>query len=139
MVHHWPFAIVYMVWGSHLSWRIRVAVGDDAAVPAGGAAVFRWRARRCLCALRLRGCTGARPASNGFMRRIAGVLMLLGGNGLVVWAEQTVSSSVTALAGGADAGVVCAAGLGATRVVHVRRRYTLMGIAGGFWWGWSCW
>jgi len=88
------FAIVYVVWGSTYL-AIRVAVETlppflmaGARFLIAGALMFVW--------LRLKGVP--MPDKKQWLHAaIAGVLMLLGGNGLVVWAEQTVSSSLAAL------------------------------------------
>ena len=88
------FATVYIVWGSTYL-AIRVAVETmppflmaGARFLVAGAMMFTW--------LRLKGV--ARPNKNQWLQAgVAGLLMLLGGNGLVVWAEQTVSSSLAAL------------------------------------------
>jgi drug/metabolite transporter (DMT)-like permease len=88
------FATVYIVWGSTYL-AIRVAVETlppflmaGARFLVAGAMMFVW--------LRLKGV--AMPGKNQwFHAGIAGGLMLLAGNGLVVWAEQTVSSSLAAL------------------------------------------
>jgi drug/metabolite transporter (DMT)-like permease len=88
------FATVYIVWGSTY-FAIRVAVETmppflmaGARFLIAGAIMFAW--------LRLKGV--AMPdKKQWFHAAIAGGLMLLGGNGLVVWAEQTVSSSLAAL------------------------------------------
>jgi len=88
------FATVYVVWGSTYL-AIRVAVETmppfllaGARFLFAGAVMFVW--------LRLKGVPMP-DKRQWFHATIAGVLMLLGGNGLVVWAEQTVSSSLTAL------------------------------------------
>ena len=91
------FATVYIVWGSTY-FAIRVAVETmppflmaGARFLIAGAIMFAW--------LRLKGV--ARPDKKQWIHAaIAGGLMLLGGNGLVVWAEQTVSSSLAALLAG---------------------------------------
>lgn len=88
------FATVYIVWGSTYL-AIRVAVESlppfllaGARFIIAGMLMFVW--------LRLKGLP--MPDKKQWLHAtIAGVLMLLGGNGLVVWAEQTVSSSLTAL------------------------------------------
>src|SRR5271168_4938199 len=81
------FATVYIVWGStYLAIRVAVETLPPFLLAAirfliAGSLMFTW--------LRLRGV--AMPTSNQWRNAaIAGVLMLLGGNGLVVWAEQTV-------------------------------------------------
>jgi drug/metabolite transporter (DMT)-like permease len=88
------FATVYIVWGStYLAIRVAVETLPPFLLAAArfliaGSMMFTW--------LRLRGV--AMPAKNQwFNAAIAGVLMLLGGNGLVVWAEQSVCSSLAAL------------------------------------------
>jgi drug/metabolite transporter (DMT)-like permease len=88
------FATVYIVWGSTY-FAIRLAVetlppfllAATRFLVAGGV-LFVW--------LRLRGVPMP-DRTQWFHTAIAGVLMLLGGNGLVVWAEQTVPSSLAAL------------------------------------------
>lgn len=88
------FATVYIVWGStYLAIRVAVETLPPFLLAAtrfliAGSMMFAF--------LRLRGT--AMPTRNQWRNAgIAGVMMLLGGNGLVVWAEQTVSSSLTAL------------------------------------------
>jgi drug/metabolite transporter (DMT)-like permease len=88
------FATIYLVWGSTY-FAIRVAVetlppfllGGIRFLFAGGA-MFVW--------LRWKGVP-LPDKSQWLHAAIAGTLMLLGGNGLVVWAEQTVSSTLAAL------------------------------------------
>jgi drug/metabolite transporter (DMT)-like permease len=88
------FATIYIVWGSTY-FAIRLAVetlppfllGGIRFLFAGGA-MFFW--------LRWKGVP--LPDKQQWLHAaIAGTLMLLGGNGLVVWAEQTVSSTLAAL------------------------------------------
>jgi drug/metabolite transporter (DMT)-like permease len=88
------FATVYIVWGStYLAIRVAVETMPPFLMAGSrfliaGAMLFTW--------LRLKGVV--MPNKNQWTHAtIAGVLMLLGGNGLVVWAEQTVSSSLAAL------------------------------------------
>ena len=88
------FATVYVVWGSTYL-AIRVAVETmppflmaGARFLVAGAMMFIW--------LRLKGVT-LPDKKQWFHSAIAGGLMLFAGNGLVVWAEQTVSSSLAAL------------------------------------------
>jgi drug/metabolite transporter (DMT)-like permease len=88
------FAMVYIVWGSTY---LAICVAVETMPPflmAGarfliaGVMMFSW--------LRLKGV--AMPdKKQWFHAAIAGLLMLFAGNGLVVWAEQTVSSSLAAL------------------------------------------
>ena len=88
------FATVYIIWGStYLAIRMAVETLPPFLLAAArfliaGSMMFAW--------LRLRGV--AMPSRIQWRHAaIAGVLMLLGGNGLVVWAEQEVSSSLAAL------------------------------------------
>jgi len=88
------FTIIYTVWGStYLAIRVAVATlppfllaGSRFMVAGLGLLVWLW----------LRGVVlpSARQWGHAF---IAGGLLLLGGNGLVVWAEQTVPSNLAAL------------------------------------------
>lgn len=88
------FATVYIVWGStYLGIRVAVETMPPFLMAAArfliaGIMMFIW--------LRLQRVTMPNK-KQWFHAAIAGVLMLLGGNGLVVWAEQTVSSSLAAL------------------------------------------
>jgi drug/metabolite transporter (DMT)-like permease len=92
------FATVYLVWGSTYL-AIRVAVGS---MPPFALAATRFALAGSLlfAFLRLRGATWPtrRQWRDAF---VSGAFLLLGGNGLVTWAEQTVPSSVTALIIGA--------------------------------------
>lgn len=88
------FATVYLVWGSTYL-AIRVAV--ETMPPFALAAVrFALAGSILFAVLRLRGLTWPtrRQWRDAF---ISGVFLLLGGNGLVTWAEQTIPSSITAL------------------------------------------
>jgi drug/metabolite transporter (DMT)-like permease len=92
------FATVYLVWGSTYL-AIRVAVGS--MPPFALAAVrFALAGSLLLAFLRLRGAAWPtrRQWRDAF---VSGAFLLLGGNGLVTWAEQTVPSSITALLIGA--------------------------------------
>jgi drug/metabolite transporter (DMT)-like permease len=88
------FATIYIVWGStYLAIRVAVETLPPFLLAAmrfttAGTVMFLW--------LWARG-TPVPDKKQTFHAAIAGVLLLLGGNGLVVWAEQTVSSSLTAL------------------------------------------
>jgi drug/metabolite transporter (DMT)-like permease len=89
------FASVYLIWGStYLAIRFAVETMPPFLMAGlrfviAGAAMYLW--------LRLRG--EARPTNLVHWRSaaIVGGLLLLGGNGGVVWAEQTVPSGLTAL------------------------------------------
>ena len=88
------FAIVYVVWGSTYL-AIRVAV--ETLPPFLMAGVRFLIAGGILYAgLRLRGVPAPKPI-HWRNSAIVGTLLLLGGNGLVVWAEQTVASGIAAL------------------------------------------
>jgi drug/metabolite transporter (DMT)-like permease len=88
------FATVYLVWGStYLAIRIAIdtlppfLMAGSRFLLAGGV-LFLW--------LRLRGA--AWPERIHWRNAaVSGVLLLVAGNGLVVWAEQTVPSGLTAL------------------------------------------
>lgn len=88
------FAAVYLVWGSTYLF-IRFAVETlppflmaGARFAVAGAILYLWA--------RIRGApTPARAEFRG--AAIAGLFLLLGGNGAVAWAEQRVPSGVTAL------------------------------------------
>lgn len=88
------FAIVYVVWGStYLAIRFAVEtlppfLMAGARFLVAGSVLFLWA--------RLRGA--ARPAGGEWkVAAVAGLLLLFGGNGAVVWAEQRVDSGITAL------------------------------------------
>jgi drug/metabolite transporter (DMT)-like permease len=88
------FLTIYLVGGSTYL-AIRVAVETippflmaGARFLIAGLLLFGW--------LRLRG-TPAPTSAHWRTGVIAGILLLLGGNGLVVWAEQTVSSGLASL------------------------------------------
>lgn len=89
------FAVVYVVWGTTylaIAWALR------GGLPPFAAACLRFvLASGLMCAwLRLR---DARPFEGLPLARVAasGVLMLGGGNGLTVWAQQGVPSGIAAL------------------------------------------
>jgi len=88
------FAAIYLVWGStYLAIRVAVETMPPLLMAGtrfviAGALLYAW--------LRFRGA----PRPTGVHWRsaaIVGALLLLGGNGLVVWAEQTVPSGIAAL------------------------------------------
>lgn len=92
------FAVIYIVWGSTYL-GIRWAVESIPPFVMGGAR-FVVAGVMLHAFLRLRGAAAPTWAQvrDG---AVAGVLLLLGGNGLVNWAEQYVPSGVTALVVGA--------------------------------------
>jgi drug/metabolite transporter (DMT)-like permease len=88
------FAAVYLIWGSTYL-AIRVAVETLPPFLLGGAR-FTLAGIVLIAFLKLRG-VGWPTWVQGRNSLLAGAVMLLGGNGLVVWAEQYVTSSFAAL------------------------------------------
>ena len=88
------FATIYLVWGSTYL-AIRVAVGSMPPF-ALAAARFALAGGLLIVFLRLRGAAwpNRRQWRDAF---VSGAFLLLGGNGLVTWAEQTIPSGITAL------------------------------------------
>jgi drug/metabolite transporter (DMT)-like permease len=88
------FAAIYVIWGStYLAIRFAIETMPPLMMAAvrfliAGTALYAW--------VRLRG-TPAPSRDEWRATAIVGGLMLLGGNGAVVWAEQRVPSGVTAL------------------------------------------
>ena len=88
------FAALYIIWGStYLAIRFAVETMPPFTMAGGrflvaGALLFAWSRAR-----------GAAPLTRPQWKTaaIAGVLLLLGGNGLVSWAEQRVPSGIAAL------------------------------------------
>lgn len=88
------FAAIYLIWGSTYL-AIRVAV---AALPPFLLAGARFLLAGALLAAWLACTRGFRPTRRQWRdNALAGALLLLGGNGLVVWAEQSVPSGLAAL------------------------------------------
>lgn len=91
-------SIVYVIWGSTYL-AIRLAVRDGAGIPpftlgalrtlVAGGALLAWAV--------LRGTRVRLRRSEAATLAIAGLLMWVGGNGMVNWAEQRVDSSYAAL------------------------------------------
>ena len=88
------FAAIYIIWGStYLGIRVAIETIPPFVMAAtrflvAGAVLFAW--------LRIRGAT--MPTGRQWViNSVIGVFLLLGGNGLVAWAEQFVPSGVTAL------------------------------------------
>ena len=88
------FTAIYLIWGStYLGIRVSIEtmppflMGGARFIIAGGV-LFAW--------LRYRGAPA--PTAHQWRTNIViGIFLLLGGNGLVAWAEQYVASGVTAL------------------------------------------
>jgi drug/metabolite transporter (DMT)-like permease len=123
------FAVVYLVWGSTYL-GIRVVVAELPPLLAAGVryliagvllyAYAHWRGQRL-------------PRAWRDWRRLAftGVLMIVGGNGLVSWAEQWVESNQAALIVATAA--FWFAGLGALGPKGERLHpWTIVGLVGGF-------
>ncbi|HMJ66399.1 MAG TPA: EamA family transporter [Candidatus Binatia bacterium] len=88
------FAAIYIIWGSTYL-AIRVAVETLPPFLAGGCRFF---AAGGLMFVFLRWKGFAIPTSSQWRHAaITGTLLLVGGNGLVMWAERTVPSGLTAL------------------------------------------
>lgn len=88
------FAAIYLIWGSTYL-GIRVAVESMPPFLMAGAR-FLIAGGLLFAFLKLRGA----PWPTAYQWRanaIIGIFLLLGGNGLVVWAEQTIPSGITAL------------------------------------------
>lgn len=88
------FAAVYVLWGSTY---LAIRIGDETIPPfllaglrhtTAGVLLLSW--------LRLRGATRIEPR-HWRSAAVIGALMLLGGNGLVTWAERRVPSGLAAL------------------------------------------
>jgi drug/metabolite transporter (DMT)-like permease len=88
------FAIVFVVWGSTYL-AIRVAV-ETLPPLLFGAVRFLVAGAAMLALLRIRGVPMP-SAAHWKQSCIVGALLLVGGNGLVVWAEKTIPSGLAAL------------------------------------------
>ncbi len=88
------FATIYLVWGSTY---LAIKVGVETMPPFAMAALrFLLAGTLMLTFLRLR--AAAWPTSRQWRdAAVSGFFLLLGGNGLVSWAEQSLPSSITAL------------------------------------------
>ncbi len=88
------FATIYLVWGSTYL-GIRICVESMPPFLMAGAR-FLVAGALLLAFLRFRGAAWPTRRQWG-LNAITGTFLLLGGNGLVVWAEQTIPSGVAAL------------------------------------------
>jgi drug/metabolite transporter (DMT)-like permease len=127
------FAAIYLVWGSTYL-GIRIAIETMPPFLMGGAR-FVIAGAALLLFLRLRGA--ARPTAHQWRTNaIIGTFLLLGGNGLVIWAEQTIPSGLTALLIGAGPLFIVLtewAWPGGTRPTLVTTGALLLGFAGVIW------
>src|SRR6266478_3351024 len=89
------FAAVYVIWGSTY-FAIRVTLDS---MPPGSSAAARFVIAGLLLLFLawLRGQSVVPPRSELVSLGIIGCLLLVGGNGLVVWSEQYVASGLAAL------------------------------------------
>jgi drug/metabolite transporter (DMT)-like permease len=88
------FAAVYVVWGSTY---LAIRIGVETLPPFSMAGVRFLIAGLMMYAFVRPRVTERPTARNWLATGIVGCLMLLGGNGLVCWAEQTVASGLAAL------------------------------------------
>src|SRR5882757_382321 len=92
------FAIVYVVWGStYLAIRYAIETLPPFLMAAArfllaGSVLYAWA--------RLAGGAARPGRSQWAATAVVGLLLLLGGNGLVVWSELRIPSGVAALLGG---------------------------------------
>jgi drug/metabolite transporter (DMT)-like permease len=127
------FATIYLVWGSTYL-AIRVAV--ESMPPFALAALrFALAGGLLMAFLRLRGAAWPTPRQwrDAF---VSGAFLLLGGNGLVTWAEQTIPSSIAALLIGSGPVFVVLvewAWPGGTRPSLLTFSAMLLGFAGVAW------
>ena len=127
------FATIYLVWGSTYL-AIRVVVRDIPPFLMAGSR-FVLAGALLLAWLQARGA--ARPTAAQWRdHAVTGFFLLLGGNGLVAWAEQTVPSGVTALVIGVTPlamALVAWAWPGGTRPRARTFGALLLGLAGVAW------
>jgi drug/metabolite transporter (DMT)-like permease len=88
------FAAIYLIWGSTYL-GIRIAIEAMPPFLMAGAR-FVIAGSILFALLRLRGASWPTARQWG-TNTLIGVLLLMGGNGLVVWAELTIPSGITAL------------------------------------------
>jgi len=127
------FAAIYLIWGSTYL-GIRVAIETMPPFAMAGAR-FLTAGAMLFAFLRLRGAP-APTARQWRINTVIGILLLLGGNGLVVWAEQFVPSGITALLIGVQPLFFVLtewAWPGGTRPTWVTFTALLLGFAGVAW------
>ena len=122
------FATIYVVWGStYLAMRVAIETMPPFAMAGvrflvAGAILFTF--------LMLRGATWP-TAAQWRHNAIVGTFLLLGGNGLVVWAEQFIASGIAALIVGVTPVFMVLAEWAWPRG-HRPTRATVVGLALGF-------
>ena len=127
------FAAIYLIWGSTYL-GIRVAVETMPPFLMAGAR-FLIAGSLLFAFLRLRG-TPWPTAAQWRINAVIGTFLLLGGNGLVVWAEQVIPSGVTALLIGVSPLFIVLtewAWRGGTRPTALTIAALLLGFAGVTW------
>lgn len=91
----WALGAVYLIWGSTYA---AIAIAIESLPPFLMAGV-RWTLAGAMLYVILRARGVATPSSAQWRQGwIAGALLFVGGNGLVCWAEQRVSSGTAAMA-----------------------------------------
>lgn len=127
------FAAIYTIWGStYLGIRIALETMPPFLMAA---ARFIFAGSILFAFLKLRGArwpTAHQWIANG----VIGTLLLLGGNGLVVWAELTIPSGITALLIGIGPLFIVLtewAWPGGTRPTAITMAALLLGFAGVIW------
>ncbi len=127
------FAAIYLIWGStYLGIRVSIETLPPFLMAS---ARFLIAGTVLFTLLRIRGAawpTARQWGANAFI----GTCLLLGGNGLVVWAQQFVPSGVTALLIGAGPLFIVAtewAWPGGTRPTSITLAALLLGFAGVTW------
>ena len=127
------FAAIYLIWGStYLGIRVAIETMPPFLMAA---ARFIVAGGLLLSYLKLRGARWP-TARQWFSNAIIGVLLLLGGNGLVVFAELTIPSGLTALLIGMGPLFIVLtewAWPGGTRPTAITLAAMLLGFAGVTW------
>jgi drug/metabolite transporter (DMT)-like permease len=127
------FAAIYTIWGStYLGIRIALETMPPFLMAAGR---FLFAGSILFAFLRLRGARWP-TAQQWFANGIIGTLLLLGGNGLVVWAELTIPSGITALLIGIGPLFIVLtewAWPGGSRPTAITMAALLLGFAGVIW------